>query len=132
MTSIEILFEKAAQARKNAYAPYSEFKVGAAILSAEGNFYIGANTENVSYPCGLCAEAVAIGSMVSAGDHEIADILIISNAKNLIAPCGACLQRILEFSNKETFIHLADLSGVKKSYKIVELLPVAFNEDLKK
>lgn len=132
MASLEKLFKKALEARKNAYAPYSKFKVGAAILTTKGKIYAGANAENVSYPCGTCAEAGAIAAMVASGEYEIADILIVASSKKLIMPCGACLQRILEFSTPNTKIHAADLKGVQKSYRIDELLPIAFKEDLKK
>jgi len=132
MTITETLLSKAVEARQNAYAPYSNFKVGAAILTNKGNIYVGANAENVSYPCGTCAEAGAIAAMVAKGERLISDIVVVAEAKNLITPCGACLQRILEFSDDKTTIHLADLQGIKKSYNIKELLPVAFKEDLKK
>ena len=97
MVSFLTLFEKALEARKLAYAPYSEFKVGAAILTSKGNVYLGANVENVSYPCGTCAEAGAIAAMVCGGEYQISDIVVVANGKNLITPCGACLQRIFEF-----------------------------------
>ncbi|MBR1915145.1 MAG: cytidine deaminase [Alphaproteobacteria bacterium] len=132
MSTLDILFKKAFEARNNAYAPYSEFKVGAAVLTAKGNIYTGANVENVSYPCGTCAEQSAIAAMIGAGEYEICDILITAGSQNLITPCGACLQRILEFSNKNTIVHLSDLSGIKKSYPLTELLPHGFNQDLKK
>lgn len=129
MVSFLTLFEKAFKARENAYAPYSGFKVGAAVLTKEGHIYVGANAENVSYPCGTCAEAGAIAAMVAAGEYQITDIVVVADSQNLITPCGACLQRILEFSNSQTTVHLADLDGIKKSYKIGELLPVAFHEE---
>ena len=132
MSILDALFEKALKARENAYAPYSAFKVGAAVLSKKGNIYTGANVENVSYPCGTCAEQSAIAAMVANGDYEISDIVIVADSQNLITPCGACLQRISEFSGKNTTVHSADLTGIKKSYKINALLPTAFKEDLKK
>lgn len=133
MVSFLTLFEKALKAREQAYAPYSKFKVGAAILTPKGNIYVGANAENISYPCGTCAEAGAIAAMVCGGEYQISDIVVVAGGKNLITPCGACLQRIFEFSDKETKIHLADLEGIKKSYRIDELLPISFyQEDLKK
>ena len=88
--------------------------------------------ENVSYSCGTCAEAGAIAAMVVASERLISDIVVVADSHNLITPCGACLQRILEFSNEATTIHLADLKGIQKSYKLKELLPVAFHEDLKR
>ena len=132
MTNVKMLHTKALQARENAYAPYSGFKVGAAVLTQKGNIYVGANVENVSYPCGTCAEEAAIGAMIAAGEYEISDIVIVSGGKELIVPCGACLQRIFEFSNDNTNIHLADLTGIQKSGNIKELLPMAFHEDFTK
>ncbi|MBR6328008.1 MAG: cytidine deaminase [Alphaproteobacteria bacterium] len=132
MVMLDTLFEKASETRKNAYAPYSSFNVGAAILTPSGHIYVGANVENVSYPCGMCAESGAISAMIAAGEYRIADILIAADSKNLISPCGACLQRIAEFADDHTMIHLADLEGIKQSYPIAKLLPIAFAEDLKK
>ena len=120
------LFLLAKGARENAYAPYSNFKVGAAIESQSGKYYAGCNVENISYPVGTCAEAGAIAAMVAAGDKQIKRILIIGNGKDLILPCGACLQRIKEFGSKETEILLADLQGIQKKYHIEDMLPIGF------
>ena len=128
MSELVSLFNIALKARDGAYAPYSNFKVGAAILSATLKTYEGCNVENVSYPCGTCAEAGAIAAMNVNGDRLIKDIVVVADSKNLISPCGACLQRIFEFSDENTMVHLADLTGIKKSYKISELLPAAFDE----
>ncbi len=132
MSDLKKLFKQALEARNNAYAPYSNFKVGAAVLTKKGHIYKGANAENVSYPCGTCAEAGAIAAMVSAGEYEIAEIVVVADSQNPIMPCGACLQRILEFSNKDTMVHSADLNEIRFSYRIDELLPFSFHEDLKK
>ena len=128
MNNIPKLFELAEAARKNAHIPYSHFAVGAAILSQEGHFYSGCNVENISYPCGSCAETGAIASMVAGGDTQIAEILILAEGSELITPCGACRQRIKEFSSPQTLIHLANSSGVQKTCTIAELLPLAFAE----
>lgn len=133
MSDLNILFNKALAVRKSAYAPYSNFYVGAAICSSNNNVYVGCNVENVSYPCGTCAEAGAISAMHANGDKLIKDIVIVADSNKLITPCGACLQRIFEFSDKNTKVHLADLDSIKKTYYISDLLPLAFNEeDLKK
>lgn len=133
-TSIENqLFTLAMQTRSQAYAPYSGFAVGAAIQSTSGKLYSGCNVENVSYPCGTCAEAGAIAAMLAGGDQKIEQILIIADSPELIAPCGACLQRIKEFAQPETTILLANMSGIQKKLTIEELLPFGFNnEELKK
>ena len=122
------LFSKAQKSRQNAYAPYSKFKVGAAIYSDDLQIYTGCNVENVSYPCGTCAEAGAISAMIASGGKHIIEILIIADGTQLITPCGACLQRISEFSNEETLIHLANSNGIQKTLNIQDLLPYQFNE----
>ncbi len=133
MKLLESLYQKALQARNHAYAPYSGFSVGAALVSENGNMYAGSNVENASYPCGTCAEAGAISAMIAGGDKIIKDIVIVSGASDLIVPCGACLQRLREFSDEKTTIHLANLTKIEKSYKLSDLLPVSFSaEDLKK
>ena len=114
MKNYRQLFTFARTALEKAYAPYSHFRVGAAIEADDGKVYAGCNVENVSYPCGTCA--------------EIRRILVTSDGAALVAPCGACLQRILEFSLPETEILLADREGVKKTMTINELLPNAFKE----
>ena len=98
MNNIPKLFELASAAMKNAYAPYSRFAVGAAVLSGDGRFYAGCNVENVSYPCGSCAETGAIAAMIAGGSREIAEILILGSGKELISPCGACRQMLHEFA----------------------------------
>lgn len=126
------LFSKAQKSRQNAYAPYSKFKVGAAIYADDLQIYTGCNVENISYPCGTCAEAGAISAMIASGGKSIIEILIIAEGSQLITPCGACLQRISEFSNEETLIHLANSNGIQKTLRIQDLLPYKFNEqDLK-
>lgn len=133
MSELVSLFNLALKIRANAYAPYSKFKVGAAIISSNNNMYSGCNVENISYPNGTCAETGAIAQMVANGDTLIKEIVVVADSKQLITPCGACLQRIFEFSDKNTKVHLADLTSIKKTYLISDLLPLAFNEkELKK
>lgn len=127
------LFSNAKKARNNAYSPYSGFSVGAAIYADNLNIYTGCNVENVSLPCGTCAEAGAISAMISDGAKQILEILIVADSKQLITPCGVCLQRIAEFSNEQTIIHLANLNGIQKSLSLKDLLPYGFvAEELKK
>ena len=133
MERLETLFAPALEARKQAYAPYSDFAVGAAILGQDGKIYTGCNVENISYPCGTCAEQAAIAKMVSSGCHKISAILVIADTKNPITPCGACLQRIKEFSDDNTMIGLANLQGICGSFSLNRMLPLAFNnQELKK
>ncbi|MGO9673648.1 MAG: cytidine deaminase [Methylocella sp.] len=126
MNAIDELFEAASAARRNAYAPYSRFAVGAAVRSASGAIYRGANVENASYPVGACAEAGAIAAMVVAGEKEIAEILIVADGDALATPCGACRQRIIEFAGKDSKVHVAGPEGVRASFSIGALLPEAF------
>ena len=128
MNNIDKLFELAQEAASNAYAPYSNFKVGSAILSHSGHFYVGCNVENIAYPNGSCAEAGAISAMVVGGDKQIKSLLIYADSQTLITPCGACRQRISEFANKDTIIYLANSKGVQKKYTANELLPNNFKE----
>lgn len=133
-TSIENqLFELATKARLNAYHPYSGFAVGVALEASSGKLYFGCNVENVSYPCGTCAEAGAIAAMIAGGDQKIEQILILADSSTLITPCGACLQRIKEFSLPTTMVLLANLDGIEKKLTFEKLLPYGFNnEELKK
>lgn len=128
MSDLSQLFTLAANIRQKAYVPYSHFSVGAAILDDAGHMHGGCNVENVSYPCGTCAEAGAIAAMIAGNGSKIKEIVIVADSRNLISPCGACLQRIYEFSTPDTLVHLADLGGVKKTFKIADLLPVSFDE----
>ena len=127
MNKTDKLLTAAAHARQQAYAPYSDFSVGAAVLGNNGKIYVGANVENISYPCGTCAEQSAIAAMIADGCREISEILIIAETKDPITPCGACLQRIKEFSGSQTIVHLANLTGIVKSLNFNEFLPLAFN-----
>ena len=123
----EELLRLATFAMNNAYAPYSKYFVGAAIYSVEGKFYYSCNVENVSFPCGTCAEAGAISSMISNGDKKISAILITSSGKELVYPCGACLQRIQEFATDDTLIYLANNNEIIKTYFLKDLLPQQFS-----
>lgn len=125
------LYDIALRCRQNAYAPYSKFKVGAAILSKNKQIFGGCNVENASYPCGTCAEAGAISAMIAGGESIIKEILIVADTPRIL-PCGNCLQKIAEFGNESTLIHSADLSGNIKTFKLTELLPQNFKaKDIK-
>ena len=131
------LLEKAVAAQKNAYAPYSGYKVGAAVLSESGNIYASCNVENVSFPCGTCGEAGAIAAMIAAGERKIVALLVVAagektSGEELVRPCGACLQRIAEFADKDTPVYLADIGGIKEEYHLRELLPQGFKAAFKK
>jgi cytidine deaminase len=122
------LLNLALQAMKNAYVPYSNFRVGVAIKSSRNKYYFGCNVENSAYPQSLCAESGAISSMIAGGCTSISEVLIVSQSENLIVPCGGCRQKLLEFSHAETTVLLANLEGVCKVYNFEELLPFSFHK----
>jgi cytidine deaminase len=129
MTSLETLFEAAKAVQANAHAPYSGFKVGAAIATADGRIFTGCNVENAAYPVGTCAEAGAISALIAAGEHRIATIVVMGEGENLVTPCGGCRQRIREFAAPDTPIHVAGPDGIRKSFTLDELLPFSFGPD---
>jgi len=122
------MLEKAIEIREKAYAPYSHFKVGCCILTDKGNSYVGCNVENISYGLTLCAEGSAIAAMISAGEKHIAEVTVISSGNEICPPCGACRQRIAEFGQENTLIHMYNNSKEKKmTCSLKELLPYSFN-----
>src|SRR5271170_8113212 len=128
-SAIEALFEAAKAAQRAAYAPYSHFNVGAALRTPSGAIYSGCNVENAAYPQGACAEAGAISAMALAGERRIAEILVIGDGDALCTPCGGCRQRIREFANPSTRIHIAGPEGVRAKFTLGELLPESFGPD---
>lgn len=126
---IAALFEAARAAEARAYAPYSRFRVGAAIRAASGAIHVGCNVENAAYPVGACAEAGAISAMVAAGDRQIGAVLVFAAGPEPCTPCGACRQRLREFALAAVPIHVAGPEGLRASYSLGELLPHAFGPD---
>ncbi len=127
MPELTQLLAVAKQAMQQAYAPYSEFKVGVAIADNRGQIHAGCNVENSAYPIGCCAEQAAVAAMKLAKGQTIADIVIVSVQKNPCPPCGACRQIIAEHSQTDTRIHLLNENGSLISYSVEDLLPQAFN-----
>ena len=127
--SIDALFEAARSARERAYAPYSKYRVGAALADEAGRVFAGCNVENAAYPAGTCAEAGAIAAMAAGGGRRVSAILVLADGPELVTPCGACRQRIREFGHDATPVHLADSGGVKRTLSLGELLPFAFGPD---
>lgn len=123
------LYDAALAVQAHAHAPYSNFPVGAAIRTASGRVYAGCNVENVSFPEGICAEAAAIGAMVSAGEREIVEVVTVANGDQLTTCCGGCRQRIREFATAATPIHAAGPEGIRRSFTLGELLPAAFGPE---
>jgi cytidine deaminase len=129
MPSLDALFEAAKAIQARAYAPYSRFKVGAAIATPDGKVFTGCNVENAAYPVGSCAEAGAIAAMVAGGESRIAQIVVMGEGDNLVTPCGGCRQRIREFASPDAPIHIAGPEGIRKSFTLDELLPFSFGPD---
>ena len=121
------LRDLASAVRENAHAPYSNFKVGAAIRTASGTVYQGCNVENVAYPEGTCAEAGAIAAMCAAGEREIAEVYVIAGSPEPVPPCGGCRQKIAEFAARDVVVTLATVAGEEQSMSVGELLPGAFD-----
>ncbi|MEA5163284.1 MULTISPECIES: cytidine deaminase [Cereibacter] len=120
------LLEAATAVRENAYAPYSRFKVGAALRTASGAVHAGCNVENVAYPEGTCAEAGAIAAMVAAGETRIAEILVIADSPEPVPPCGGCRQKIAEFAGPEVPVTLCTTDGQSLRTSVADLLPGSF------
>ena len=123
------LLEKAQQAYQNAYAPYSQFQVGAALLTEQGNIFTGCNVENVSYGLSTCAERNAIAAAVASEggqQMQIKAIAIANNQQIPCSPCGACRQVIAEFAQKNTIVIFLGQKGLELS-TITELLPAGFS-----
>ncbi|MBO6601841.1 cytidine deaminase [Boseongicola sp. H5] len=123
------LLDAAAAVRLNAHAPYSGFKVGAALRSVEGREHRGCNVENIAYPEGTCAEAGAIAAMVAAGDSRIAEVAVIADSPEPVPPCGGCRQKLAEFADGDVVVTLATTDGATLRMTVAELLPGAFNAD---
>jgi homotetrameric cytidine deaminase len=123
----DLLLRAADSAMRNAHAPYSNFKVGAALRAPGGAVYSGANVENASYPQGQCAETSAIGALVAAGETEIAAVAVVAERMDFCPPCGGCRQRLSEFAGPDTPVHLGRPGGEHRTYTLGELFPLSFD-----
>lgn len=123
------LLQVATEVRENAYAPYSKFKVGAALRTASGEVFRGCNVENVAYPEGTCAEAGAIAAMVAAGHTRLTEVLVIADSPSPVPPCGGCRQKLAEFGAPDTKVTLCTTEGLQLVTTIAALLPGAFTAD---
>ena len=123
------LIDAAKAVRENAYAPYSKFKVGAALRAVSGTVYQGCNVENVAYPEGTCAEAGAIAAMIAGGDTEIAEIAVIADSPKPVSPCGGCRQKIAEFAKGDVRVTLTTTDGIVLETSVASLLPGSFDAD---
>nr|WP_326531571.1 cytidine deaminase [Rhodoferax sp.] len=116
-------------ARNQAYAPYSHYAVGAAVLDEHGAVHAGCNVENAAYPQSWCAEATALGAMLMAGGKRAKAVLVSGPGPDVITPCGGCRQKLREFANDDLLVIAADPSGVKQTWTLGQLLPASFGPD---
>ena len=123
------LFEAAKKVRESAHVPYSNFKVGAALLVENDSIVVGCNVENAAYPQSQCAEASAIGNLISSGYKEIKEIVVIGSGDMLCSPCGGCRQRLREFASLDANIHMCNVKGHLKTSTLAELLPDSFGPE---
>ncbi|MDP6563519.1 MAG: cytidine deaminase [Alphaproteobacteria bacterium] len=123
------MLKAAREVRERAHAPYSGYRVGAAVLGAGGGIHAGCNVENSAYPEGLCAEAAAIAAMVAAGEGRIQAVLVVGDGADLITPCGGCRQKIREFAGPDTPVHLCTPAAVVQTVTLDELLPLSFGPE---
>ena len=129
MGDLDALFTAARAAQAKAYVPYSRFKVGAAILGADGHIYAGCNVENAAYPTSVCAEGGAVAAMVMGGCTQIAAVIVVGDGAGLCTPCGNCRQRLREFAKGDTPVHVAGPEGVRRSFTLEALLPASFGPE---
>ena len=125
------LILEAKKAIKSAYAPYSNFEVGAALLSRDGKVFTGANLENSSFGITVCAERVALYKALSSGEKDFIKIAIVASAEKPITPCGLCRQALFEFS-PDLKVICSNMKGKVRKYTLKQLLPHPFNYDKRK
>ena len=124
--NFEKLLNAAQHVKEKAYAPYSHFHVGAALITPSGKIYSGCNVENVSYGLTICAERNAIFQMIADGEREISEILVIGDTGHFLPPCGACRQVIAEFANKDTMVYMCNKDGKYQQTSVSDIIPYTF------
>ena len=122
---VDALVSCAMQAREKAYAPYSGFSVGAAVLTGSGEIYTGCNIENASYGATCCAERVALFKAISQGESEILMIAVVAEGEEAVPPCGICRQVMIELAPQAVVV-MSNLEGKRERWTVQELLPNAF------
>ncbi|GGP10549.1 cytidine deaminase [Oceanobacillus neutriphilus] len=125
----EKLLEEAIQIRSRAYVPYSQFPVGAALLTSSGKIYTGCNIENAAYPSTCCAERVAIFKAISDGETEFEEMAVAADTKRPVPPCGTCRQVMSEFFAPDMVIHLTNLNKDVQTLTTDQLLPFSFQKE---
>lgn len=125
----QALLRAARDARRNAYAPYSKFEVGAALLDEQGRVHAGCNVENAAYPQAVCAEAAALSAMVLAGGRRATALLVLGEGPSWVTPCGGCRQKLREFADAQTPVLVADGHGVQLWFTLEQLLPHSFGPE---
>ncbi len=123
---MDSLLGAARAARSRAYAPYSGFSVGAALLDEQGRVHAGCNIENAAYPQGLCAEAAALAHLVLGGGKQVMAAVVVGDALQPVTPCGGCRQKLREFAADDCPVWSADLHAVTAQHTLGELLPASF------
>ena len=123
------LFAAAEAVRARAYAPYSRFSVGAAILADDGKIYSGCNVENAAYPVGNCAEPSAIAAMIAGGGKRIRRMYVTGPGSAPVTPCGGCRQRIREFADQDVVVISHGVEGTPLHQTLAELLPHSFGPE---
>ena len=126
------LFDLARAAMSRAHVPYSKFPVGAALRTADGRTYSGANIENVSFPEGWCAETTMLSHYVMDGGGPVTEICVVAERMDRITPCGGCRQRLAEFAGPDTKLYLCDQTGIVETKTMAEILPLAFDTEVLK
>src|SRR5450432_40097 len=127
MSDQDLLITAAKQARENAHAPYSNFRVGAALRSSSGRIFGGCNVENATYGLTVCAERVAIFKAISEGERGFSAIAVVTDTDSLTPPCGACRQLIWEFCG-DVPVTMANLSGKRETIQMKDLFPKPFDQ----
>jgi len=126
---LQRLVTAARAAREQAYAPYSKFAVGAAVLDEAGQVHAGCNVENAAYPQGLCAEASALAHLVLAGGRHVLAVVVAGEASQPVTPCGGCRQKLREFGAPDTPVLIANRDGILARYTLGEMLPASFGPE---
>jgi cytidine deaminase len=124
--TMQRLVAAARAVRERAYAPYSKFFVGAAVLDEQGRVFAGCNVENAAYPQGWCAETSALAQMIGAGGRQVLALAVVGVAEDAVTPCGGCRQKLREFAAADCPVWAADLHTVRARFTLAQLLPASF------